>query len=364
MANTLNKITTKSILDATVATADIADDAVTLAKMAGGTDGQIITYDASGDPVAVGPGTDGQVLTSTGAGSPPAFEAIPTQISLANDANNRVITGTGSGLNGEANLTFDGELLTVTHDGTGTPENQIVLHTSAVDVGGGSGIFLKASSSTTANRYGARIHTVREANGATQLVFSTELTGGTTGLQEALKISSNKNVTVSDGDLVIGTSGHGIDFSATSDGSGTDTSELLDDYEEGTFTPTMSYHAGSSSIAYSLQQGQYTKIGNTVFFHLRINLSNKGSSSGNHVIFEGLPYTPSTSTISNSMMKFDAVQGVVMGDDGLMPFCQVQGTAKFYLYTFDYGGAGDYAEFTISNLTNTSQMSVSGHYYI
>jgi len=42
--------------------------------MAGGTDGQIITYDASGDPVAVGPGTDGQILTSTGAGSPPAFE--------------------------------------------------------------------------------------------------------------------------------------------------------------------------------------------------------------------------------------------------------------------------------------------------
>ena len=60
-----------------VATANIADDAVTLAKMAGGTDGQVITYDASGDPVAVGPGTDGQVLTSTGAGSPPAFEALP-----------------------------------------------------------------------------------------------------------------------------------------------------------------------------------------------------------------------------------------------------------------------------------------------
>jgi hypothetical protein len=52
----------------------IKDNAVTLAKMAGGTDGQIITYDASGDPVAVGPGSDGQVLTSTGTGSPPAFE--------------------------------------------------------------------------------------------------------------------------------------------------------------------------------------------------------------------------------------------------------------------------------------------------
>tara|TARA_R100000742_G_C4275606_1_gene96184 strand:+ start:666 stop:2117 length:1452 start_codon:yes stop_codon:yes gene_type:complete len=57
-----------------VKTPGIADDAVTLAKQAGGTDGQIITYDASGNPTAVGPGTDGQVLTSTGAGSPPAFE--------------------------------------------------------------------------------------------------------------------------------------------------------------------------------------------------------------------------------------------------------------------------------------------------
>ena len=52
----------------------VEDGSITLAKMATGTDGQIITYDVSGNPVAVGPGTDGQVLTSTGAGSPPAFE--------------------------------------------------------------------------------------------------------------------------------------------------------------------------------------------------------------------------------------------------------------------------------------------------
>tara|TARA_R100000152_G_C6771943_1_gene198621 strand:+ start:91 stop:1782 length:1692 start_codon:yes stop_codon:yes gene_type:complete len=57
-----------------VNTDGVKDDAVTLAKQAAGTDGQIITYDASGNPVAVGPGTDGQVLTSTGAGSPPVFE--------------------------------------------------------------------------------------------------------------------------------------------------------------------------------------------------------------------------------------------------------------------------------------------------
>ena len=63
--------------DGTVTTAKLADDAVTLAKMASGTDGNIISYDASGNPVAVATGTDGQVLTSTGAGSPPAFETLP-----------------------------------------------------------------------------------------------------------------------------------------------------------------------------------------------------------------------------------------------------------------------------------------------
>lgn len=55
----------------------IADDAVTLAKMASGTDGNVISYDASGNPVAVATGSDGQVLTSAGAGAPPVFEALP-----------------------------------------------------------------------------------------------------------------------------------------------------------------------------------------------------------------------------------------------------------------------------------------------
>ena len=56
----------------------IEDNAVSLAKMAGGTDGNIISYDASGDPVAVATGNDGQVLTSAGAGAPPAFEDAAT----------------------------------------------------------------------------------------------------------------------------------------------------------------------------------------------------------------------------------------------------------------------------------------------
>ena len=71
-------VVTAAIADDAITQALIADDAVGLAQMASGTDGQIITYDASGNPTAVGPGTDGQVLTSTGAGSPPAFETLTT----------------------------------------------------------------------------------------------------------------------------------------------------------------------------------------------------------------------------------------------------------------------------------------------
>jgi hypothetical protein len=54
---------------------DLDDDIISLAKMAGGTDGNLITYDASGNPVAVATGSDGQVLTSAGAGNPCLFEA-------------------------------------------------------------------------------------------------------------------------------------------------------------------------------------------------------------------------------------------------------------------------------------------------
>ena len=85
-------VTGAKIADDTVAEANMANDAISLVELKAGTDGQIITYDASGNPTAVGPGSDGQVLTSTGAGSPPAFESIAladdvvTTAKIADDA--------------------------------------------------------------------------------------------------------------------------------------------------------------------------------------------------------------------------------------------------------------------------------------
>jgi hypothetical protein len=72
-----NAVNSEHYTDGSIDTAHIADNQITLAKLAGGTDGNIISFDASGDPVAIATGSDGQVLTSTGAGSPPAFEALP-----------------------------------------------------------------------------------------------------------------------------------------------------------------------------------------------------------------------------------------------------------------------------------------------
>lgn len=57
-------------------TTGLVDDAVTLAKMAAGTAGNLVTYDASGNPVAVATGTATHVLTSNGAGLAPTFQAV------------------------------------------------------------------------------------------------------------------------------------------------------------------------------------------------------------------------------------------------------------------------------------------------
>jgi len=61
-------------IDGQIVEDSIADNAVTLAKMAPGTDGNLISYDTAGDPVAVATGTSGHVLTSNGTGAAPEFK--------------------------------------------------------------------------------------------------------------------------------------------------------------------------------------------------------------------------------------------------------------------------------------------------
>ena len=98
------------------------------------------------------------------------------------------------------------------------------------------------------------------------------------------------NFTVNDGNLVIGTSGKGIDFSVTS---GTGTSELFSDYEEGTFTPVVGGTSSAGTYTYGTQSGVYTKVGDLVT--VTINLVDITASVAGSGVMEisGLPFSAS-----------------------------------------------------------------------
>jgi hypothetical protein len=100
------------------------------------------------------------------------------------------------------------------------------------------------------------------------------------------------DVEVSTGNLVIGTAGKGISFAATSDAGGM-TSELLDDYEEGTWVPVYAPATGSfTTMTMDVQNASYTKIGRvvTVAAYMRTDNVDATGASGNLKI-TGLPFT-------------------------------------------------------------------------
>jgi len=148
-----DSIDSNHYVDGSIDTAHIADDQITLAKMAAGTDGQIITYDASGNPAAVGPGTDGQVLTSTGAGSPPAFEAAAAGGSLTYLAG---VTASNQ------TVTFDGHF---TSDYT----NYIIYYTNVIPAADNKTLGMRvrvSSSDQTGSSYWGSADGNRRASGA------------------------------------------------------------------------------------------------------------------------------------------------------------------------------------------------------
>ena len=127
---------------------------------------------------------------------------------------------------------------------------------------------------------------------------------GTLFLQPTLATTPNVEITNAAGDMAMRVdsdtgvisvkNGGGIDFSATSDNStsgASTTSELLDDYEEGTFTPTI-YRSNNSGVSgnYNYQHGVYTRIGRLVHCYIDVDINNFSGGSG-HVAMGGLPFT-------------------------------------------------------------------------
>ena len=120
---------------------------------------------------------------------------------------------------------------------------------------------------------------------------------------ERLRVTAAGNVNITTGNVVMTTSGKGIDFSAkTPDGSGTVGSEVLDDYEEGTWTGTLKGSVSDPTIAVTAT-GAYTKVGRLV--HITIAYSNVTTTgaSGN-VTITGLPFS-GAATGAGSAITFD-----------------------------------------------------------
>lgn len=131
--------------------------------------------------------------------------------------------------------------------------------------------------------------------GATDGTSSSIIVGYNSSLASKFSVRDDGFATIgnglslTDGNLVVA-SGHGIDFSAGANVAGM-TNELLDDYEEGTFTPNI----GGSGVSYGTQTGVYRKIGSLVYVYLQISINTIGSPATTNGI-RGLPFDP---TISN-----------------------------------------------------------------
>lgn len=106
--------------------------------------------------------------------------------------------------------------------------------------------------------------------------------------------------TITNGNLIIGTAGKGIDFSADPSAPGM-TSELLDDYEEGTWTPV---DASGAGLSFTTPEGYYVKIGRqvTAWGYLVYPSTANGSNS----VIGGFPFTAANfgSTGSGGMIGY------------------------------------------------------------
>jgi hypothetical protein len=176
--------------------------------------------------------------------------------------------------------------------------------------------------------------------------------------KDVLLLTSDGQVRIEDGDLKIGTAGHGIDFSANPNFSGK-TSELLDVYEEGTFTP--SFGSAIADGNYSNASGWYTRIGNRCFFNLHVRKLSVSSVTSGALTVGNMPfnsasvYAPSAITIgyTNNFFRSDA------GEDGACTAIISGG----YNYVYLYDGTG--ANVTGSSLANPSQsLYMHGHYQV
>jgi hypothetical protein len=207
------------------------------------------------------------------------------------DASGRLLVGTTSVISGYTlNVGGQGAFVGPSADSDGNSGVRI-------DYGNSSGTVLRflalnANGSTNA---AIGLNMVDSSNGS--MVFSTR---GSNSLAERARITSGGDLQIANGNLVMSTSGKGIDFSATSSGTGTMTSELLNDYEEGTWTPTVTPETSGTITIVSPNACAYTKIGRVVTVNGLIEAASVSSPVGSYVTVNNLPFTSNATQAQRS----------------------------------------------------------------
>ena len=281
--NSVRAIGTDHVKDDAVTTAKIADQAVTLAKLPHGTGSN-----------------DGKFLRANN-GADPSFESIPAGTTINNNADNRVITGSGTAntLNGESSVVIDanGKL------GVGTTAPNTIIHVQGSNNNGelealrlqnnNTGNQTKTSigfTNTPQSDYEhARIVATRDNAGRLDFQVGAQshtvlcVDGYASGVVGVNTVQASKALDVN-GEI---RTSSGILF-----GSDTAAANTLDDYEEGNFTPTVS---GIASPNYTVAAGRYTKIGNLVTAQVYLLMAS-GGGEGSVFSISSLPFTSTNTT--------------------------------------------------------------------
>lgn len=158
--------------------------------------------------------------------------------------------------------------------------------------------------------------------------------------------------------------GNGVDFSATASAAGM-TSELFDDYEEGTFTPTLwdTSESDSESQTYATQTGTYTKVGNMVFFNLKLTMTSIGTlNTGQAAAIGGFPFAISAGKMSACKVWCSNVAlGAATYDFNTGLLDDASGTTKLKLYESSSAATGHIA-LTVGGVTAAGNIVASGFY--
>tara|TARA_Y100000310_G_C20630298_1_gene788280 strand:- start:749 stop:1363 length:615 start_codon:yes stop_codon:yes gene_type:complete len=138
---------------------------------------------------------------------------------------------------------------------------------------------------------------IKPDSGGNQLILQDD------GGGDALTIETDQDVKINAGNVVIGTAGKGVDFSQSQTPAAGMTAEILDSYEEGTWTPNLT--ASTVTWTYNgTQNGYYTKIGNVCFFSFWFDANYDSGTTSNTVSIQTLPFTSSSSTNSYGVVSF------------------------------------------------------------